>query len=77
MRWEGDHLRIVLTVNNSKAIDKPIVSELSAKLRKIGCRCVLDDGRKELVRYSLPIYLFIYFFPMKFLHNAMDTLIVQ
>ena len=55
MRWEGDHLRIVLTVNDSKAIDKPIVSELSAKLRKIGCRCVLDDGRKELVRYSLPI----------------------
>ena len=28
MRWEGDHLRIVLTVNDSKAIDKPIVSEL-------------------------------------------------
>ena len=31
------------------------MSELSAKLRKIGCRCVLDDGRKELVRCSLPI----------------------
>ena len=55
MRWEGDHLRIVLTVNDSKAIDKPIVSKLSAKLRKIGCMCVLDDGRKELVRYWLPI----------------------
>ena len=26
MRWEGDHLRIVLTVNDSKAIDKLIVS---------------------------------------------------
>ena len=55
MHWEGDHLRVVLTVNDSKAIDKSIVSELSAKLRKIGCRCVLDDGRKELVRCSLPI----------------------
>ena len=62
MHWEGDHLRIVpsismivLTVDDSKAIDKPIVSELSAKLRKIGCRCVLDDGREELVRCSLPI----------------------
>ena len=54
MRWEGDHLRVVLTVNDSKAIDKSLVSELSAKLRKIGCRCVLDDGRKELVRCSLP-----------------------
>ena len=28
MRWEGDHLRVVLTVNDSKAIDKSIVSEL-------------------------------------------------
>ena len=54
MCWEGDHLRVVLTVNDSKA-DKSIVSELSAKLRKIGCRCVLDDGRKELVHCSLPI----------------------
>ena len=55
MRWEGDHLSVVLTVNDSKAIDKSIVSELFAKLRKIGCRCVLDDGRKELVHCSLPI----------------------
>ena len=53
--WEGDHLRIVLTVNDSRAIDKSIVSELTAKLRKIGCRCVLDDGHKALVRCSLPI----------------------
>ena len=28
MRWEGDHLRVVLTVNDRKAIDKSIVSEL-------------------------------------------------
>ena len=27
----------LLTVNDSKAINKSIVSELSAKLRKIGC----------------------------------------
>ena len=55
MHWEGDHLRVVLTVNDSKAIDKSIMSEVSAKLRKIGCRCYLDDGCKELVRCSLPI----------------------
>ena len=55
MRWEGDHLRVLLTVHDSKAIDKSIVSELSAKLRKTGCRCVLDNGRKELVRCSLLI----------------------
>ena len=52
MRSDGDHL---LTVNDRKAIDKSIMSELSAKLRKIRCTCVLDDGRKELVRCSLPI----------------------
>ena len=55
MRWEGEHLCVVLTVNDSNAIDKSIVSELSTTLRKIGFRCILDDGRKELVRCSLPI----------------------
>ena len=49
------NLRVVLTVHDSKAIDKSIVSELSAKLRKTGCMCVLDNGRKALVRCSLPI----------------------
>ena len=56
MRWEGDHLHVVLTVNDSKAIDKSIMSELSAKLRKIGCRCVLDDGHSVgalLVAYCM------------------------
>ena len=31
------------------------MSELSAKLRKVGYRCVLHDGRKESVHCSLPI----------------------
>ena len=44
-----DHLHIVLKVNASKIIDKSIMSELSAKRRKIGCMCILDDGCKELV----------------------------
>ena len=34
MRWEGDHLHIILTVNDSTVIDISIVSELSAKLRE-------------------------------------------
>ena len=38
MRWEGVHLRVVLTVNDSKAMDKLIVSELFDKRTKIGCR---------------------------------------
>ena len=47
MRWEGDHLRVILTVNDSNVIDKLRVSELAAKFRKISCRCVLDDGHKK------------------------------
>ena len=38
MRWEGDHLRVILTVSDSIVIDKSIVSELSAKLREISWR---------------------------------------
>ena len=39
IRLESDNICIVLSVHDSKAIDKlSIVSELSAKLRKIGCR---------------------------------------
>ena len=34
MRWEGDHLRIVLTVNDSKVIDKPIVLNSLLNLEK-------------------------------------------
>ena len=58
-------MHVVLTVNDSRAIDKSIVSELSAKLRKIGCRYVLDDGRKELVHCSLPITCFNRFRSLK------------
>ena len=48
MHSEDDHLRVVLTVHDSKAIDKSIVFDLSAKLRKIGCRCILDDDHKRV-----------------------------
>ena len=34
MRWEGDHLRVVLTLNDSKAIDKSIVSDSLLNLGK-------------------------------------------
>ena len=55
MCCEGYHLHVVLTVNDSKAIYKSIVSELSAKLRKIGLNCIIDVGCKRLVCCSLPI----------------------
>ena len=45
--WEGDHIRLVLTVKDSKGISKHVVSQVSARLRKIGYRCVLDEQVKS------------------------------
>ena len=39
--WEGEHVRLVLTPKDSKRLTKELVSQVSASLRKIGCRCVL------------------------------------
>ena len=47
--WEGEHVRLVLT--HSKGLSKELVNQVSASLRKIGCRCVLDDV-KSGVRLS-------------------------
>ena len=44
--WEGDHLRLVLTVADSKGVTKEQVSQVSSILRKIGCRCVLDEPNR-------------------------------
>ena len=38
--WEGDHVRLV---QDSKGLNKALVGEVSSCLRKIGCRCVLDE----------------------------------
>ena len=43
MFWEREHVRLVLTSNDSKGLTKELVSQVSTSLRKIGCRCVLDD----------------------------------
>ena len=44
--WEGDHLRLVLTATDSKGVTKEQVSQISSILRKIGCRCVLDEPKR-------------------------------
>ena len=41
--WEGDHIRLVLTKKDSKGISREIFRQVSASLRKIGCRCVIDE----------------------------------
>ena len=43
VRWEGDHIRVVLKPKDSRGIRKEVVTRISACLRKIGCRCVLDQ----------------------------------
>ena len=43
VRREGDHVRLVLTHKDSQKVDKALVSQVSASLRKIGCRCVLVE----------------------------------
>ena len=51
--WEGDH---VLTPKDSKGLSKELVSQVSSRLRKIGCRCVLDDDIRGKVR-SKPVHV--------------------
>ena len=43
--WEGDHIRLIFAPRDSKGLTNVIVSRISACLRKIGCRCVLDENR--------------------------------
>ena len=47
--WEGDHIGLVLTPKVSKGLSKELVS---TQLRKIGCRCVLDDELEDHSRHS-------------------------
>ena len=54
--WEGDHVRLVLTPKDSKGLSKEVVSQVSSCLRKIGCRCVLDDAIRGRVR-SKPVHI--------------------
>ena len=52
--WEGDHVRLVLTSKDSKGLTKELVSQVSAQLRKIGCRCVLDEALRDHSRCEKP-----------------------
>ena len=43
---EGDHARLVLLPKDSKGLSKEVVAKISACLRRIGCRCVLDENER-------------------------------
>ena len=42
----ADHVRLLLLPKDSKGLRKDVVGRISACLRKIGCRCVLDESQK-------------------------------
>ena len=58
--WEGEHVRLVLTPNDSKGLTKELVSQVSTSLRKIGCACtcVLDDDKSGVKVKSRAIECF-------------------
>ena len=62
--WEGEHVRLVLTPDDSKRLTKELVSQVSASLRKIGCRCVLDDVKSGVLVKSRPIECFNRYEPL-------------
>ena len=71
--WEGEHVRLVLTPNGSKRLTKELVSQVSASLRKIGCRCVLDDVKNGVKVKSRPIECFNRYEPLTQLHYSNET----
>ena len=72
--WEGEHVRLVLTPNDSKGLTKELVSQVSASLRKIGCRCVLDDVKSAVKVKSRPIEWFNEYEPLTQLDYSNETL---
>ena len=57
--WEGDHIRLVLTKKDSKGVSSELVKQVSANLRKIGCRCVIDEQVRKTCKsrvMSVPVH---------------------
>ena len=71
--WEGEHVRLVLTPDDSKQLTKELVSQVAASLRKIGCRCVLDDVKSGVIVKSRPIECFNRYEPLTQLDYSNET----
>ena len=71
--WEGEHVRLVLTPDDSKRLTKELVGQVSASLRKIGCRCVLDDVKSGVIVKSRPIECFNRYEPLTQLDYSNET----
>ena len=58
MLWEGDHIRLVLK-KDSKGVSCELVRQVSCSLRKIGCRCVIDEEVRKTCKsrvMSVPVH---------------------
>ena len=49
--WEGDHVRLLY----SKGLSKDVVGRISPCMRKIGCRCVLEESQKAWERAGVQV----------------------
>ena len=67
------HVRLVITQNDSKRLTKELVSQMAASLRKIGCRCVLDDVKSGVKVKSRPIECFNRYEPLTQLDYSNET----
>ena len=47
----------MLTPKDSKRLTKELVSQVSAQLRKIGCKCVLDEEFQEHSKCAKPVHV--------------------
>ena len=57
--WEGDHIRLVLTKKDSNGVSSELAKQVSANLRKIGCRCVIDEQVRKSCKsrvMSVPVH---------------------
>ena len=50
------NVRLALTPRGSKGLTKELVCKVSSSVRKIGCRCVLDETIRDKSR-SKPVYI--------------------
>ena len=76
MFCEGEHVRIAFTPRDSKGLTKELVSQVFSSLRKIGCRCVLDEMIRDKCR-SNPAHIDCInrFEPLMIVHVGMSILI--
>ena len=54
--WEGNHVRLALLPKDSRGLSKEVIAKIFGCLRRIGCRCVLDENERayEAVHVDIP-----------------------